>query len=113
MWYSLIPPAVVLLISFIYKQVNWALGAGIVCAGLIVAGGNPLAALQLIATKIYTQATDVDNLLVFAYLPLLGIIIALVIRSGGAAAWGNVINRAVHTARGVELATLGFSSLFF
>jgi tetracycline resistance efflux pump len=110
---TLVPPAVVLLVSFISKQVNWALFAGIVCAALIVATGNPITALQIIAHKSYTTATDPDNLLVFAYLPLLGIIISLVIRSGGASAWGNLINRKVHTARGVELATLGFSSLFF
>jgi tetracycline resistance efflux pump len=113
MWYYILPPAVVLLMSFWYKDVNKALLAGLATAALLVTSGNPLTAAQLLAIKAYNQITDFDNLMVFLYLPLLGYIISLIIKTGGATAWGNYISDKVHSRRGIELATLGFSSCFF
>jgi len=113
MWYYLLPPCAVLVVSFWLKDVNKALLVGLASAALLVSKGSPLSALYLLFIKAYNQITDIGNLLVFLYLPILGYIISLIIKTGGAIAWGNYISQKVHSRRGIELATLGFSSLFF
>ncbi len=112
-WLTLVPPLAVLFLALITKKIVPALLSGIVVAALIVSHWAPLAAVELVATKVYGVATDIDNLLMFGFLPVLGTLIMLVKHTGGAQAWVHLISKKVHTKKRVELATLGFSSLFF
>ncbi len=112
-WLTLVPPVTVLLIALITKKIVPALSAGILLAGLIVSHWAPIDAAQIILSKVYGVATDIDNVMMFGFLPLLGTLIMLVKHTGGAQALVHLISKKVHTKKGIELSTLGFSSLFF
>ncbi len=112
-WLVLVPPALVLLLSFITKKVNQALLSGIVAGAFILSGYSPLTALTITVQRIFAQATDLDNLYLYGFLFVLAAIIILMISSGSTAAYGKAIRRIVHTKRGAQLAALTLSTLFF
>jgi tetracycline resistance efflux pump len=112
-WLVLLPPAIVIFLSFVTKKVNQALLGGIIASAFIVSQYSPLATVSLTIRSIFNKATDIDNLYLYGFLIILSTIIILMIHSGSTAAYGRTIKRVVHTARGAESASLILSSFFF
>src|SRR5699024_8689772 len=89
---TLLPPLVAIILVIVTRKVLVSLGAGIVVAGLILAEFNPLTMVVWIWDAI-VWLVWVDGelnwftILIVAFLFLLGIITALVMMSGGAAAF--------------------------
>lgn len=88
--WSLLPPFVAISLALVTKEVYSALFAGIVSGGLLYSGF----ALEGTINHIYSEGivavlSDAYNVGILIFLVILGIIVALMNRSGGSAAFGH------------------------
>lgn len=114
MWTCLIPPALVFLTVFLFKNVLLALALGIISGAFVVTHGSITAALSLMIKYSWNQITDADTFNIFCFLSFLGALIALVNQTGGMMVYGQRIKRSLTDARSAELSSIGLSfSLFF
>ena len=111
---ALLPAIVAILLALITKEVYSSLFVGIVVGGLIFAGGNPVGALEHVFNEgIIKQLSDSYNVGILVFLVFLGIIVALMNKAGGSAAFGNWASEHVHSRVGSQLATIGLGVLIF
>ena len=108
-WWSLLPPVIAIVLAFILKDVYLSLFLGIVTAGLLASGFHPWAALETIVTTM-NESLDLN---VFIFDVLLGMIIVLLIKSGGSSAYGKWASRRIHTKKGSIFATAALGLLIF
>lgn len=107
---TLLPPLVAIILVIVTRKVLVSLGAGIVVAGLILAEFNALTMVVWIWDAI-VRLVWVDGelnwftILIVAFLFLLGIITALVMMSGGAAAFTEWAAKRIKTRRGAQVLT--------
>ncbi len=123
-WLVILPPLIVIIFATITRRVLPALIAGIVSAALIVGDFNIFSASQLIATRFLekTELTKLTSwesfqtcyyLFILAFLFIIGILIAIIQRSGATYAYGNFVMKHISTARGAERSSLLLSTLLF
>lgn len=111
---ALLPAIVAILLALITKEVYSSLFVGIVVGGMIFAGGNPVGALEHVFNEgIIKQLSDSYNVGILVFLVFLGIIVALMNKAGGSAAFGNWASEHVHSRVGSQLATIGLGVLIF
>src|SRR5690625_5004381 len=89
---TLLPPLVAIILVIVTKKVLMSLGTGILVAGLVLAEFNPLTMVvwvwDAIVRLVWVDAeVNWFTVLIVAFLFQLGIITALVMMSGGAAAF--------------------------
>ncbi len=112
-WPVLLPPLVVLAYAFATRKVKTSLVIGIVAAALIATDGSPLATLRLTLERTWQELAALDNLFLFSFLFILGIIVALLNHTGGAIAFGRTLTKRLSSARNAETASLLLSPFFF
>jgi tetracycline resistance efflux pump len=112
-WLVVTPPLVVLVLAFITKKLNPSIITGIILASLIAMNGNILSTITLAATQVWAHVSDRDNLLLYTFLIQLGIIIALVIRTGGASAFTRFAASKIKNQKNAETTSLLFSLSLF
>lgn len=113
-WLVLLPPVLVLIIALYSKQLIPALGIGIFSAGYIATGGyNPIQALFLIGSRIFTQITDLDNLYTYLFLILIGSLIILLNQTGGAGAFATLFTKHLRSKRMAETSSFLLSCTLF
>lgn len=111
---ALLPAIVAIVLALITKEVYSSLFVGIAVGGLIFANGNPVAALEHIFNEgIILSLADSYNVGILVFLVFLGIIVALMNKAGGSAAFGNWASEHVHSRVGSQLATIGLGVLIF
>lgn len=110
-FWAFVPAIIAIGLALITKQVYLSLFAGILLAGMFLAGGNPLDAFQHIFEVMASQLGDNGGILIF--LVVLGIFAVLIVKSGGSTAYGNWAVKKIKTKRGAELATVGLGCLIF
>ena len=108
-WLALLPPIVAIVLAFALKDVYLSLFLGIVTAGLLTTGFRPWQALEIIVTTM----NDSLDLNVFIFDVLLGMIIVLLIKSGGSSAYGRWASKRIHTKKGAIFATALLGLLIF
>ncbi|MDO4264248.1 MAG: Na+/H+ antiporter NhaC family protein, partial [Deinococcus sp.] len=119
-FWSLLPPLLTVALAIVTRRVLLALGAGILSAALLLAGGDPGMTLQKVLgtfTAVFwtpgengaAGELNIWSLSVLGFLLLLGILTALVTLTGGARAFGEWALRRVRSRRaaGVLAAALG------
>ena len=107
--WSLVPPVVAILLALITKEVYSSLFVGVLLGALFTAGFAPWATFE---TLFSTMVSSMDlNIVIFDV--LLGMIIVLMQRSGGSAAYGNWATRHIHSKNQALLATTGLGMLIF
>ncbi len=112
--WSLLPPLIAIALALITKEVYSSLFLGVVAGGLLVAEFHPVAALDVIVNDgIISGVADAWNIGIFLFLILLGILVALMNRAGGSAAFGRWAEKHVHTRVGAQLATFLLGVLIF
>lgn len=109
-FYSLIPALVMLVLVIVTKRILLSLGAGIVLGAFFIHEFNILDSLQevwLVFYEIFVVdgSLNVDNLFLFAFLLLLGIMTAFLQGSGGSRAFGEWMLKHVKTRTGAKLMT--------
>ena len=111
-FWALIPPLFAIILALIIKEAYSSLFLGVVLGALFVANFNPVATLDTIVNDGLVAAIA-DNAGIFLFLVLPGIIVALVNKSGGSAAFGRWATEHVKTRVGAMLATFLLGVLIF
>lgn len=112
-WIVLLPPLVVLIASLATKRLNLSLILGLISAGLVATNFAPWDAIKLIGQRIASQLTDLDNLYLYGFLILLGIIISLLEYTGAATAFAHRLTTRLRSARSSQFTAMLLSCTLF
>lgn len=115
--FSLLPPVIAIVLALITKEVYSSLFIGIVSGAFLYANGNPVLMLNTMLFNeeggmIYKLA-DSWNVGILVFLVILGILVALMNKVGGSAAFGQWASKHIKTRVGTQLATIGLGVLIF
>jgi Na+/H+ antiporter NhaC len=110
--WSLFPPVIAIGLALITKEVYSSLFVGILAGGLLATNFNPLKTMDSITNDGFISAIS-GTAGIFAFLVILGIIVALLNKAGGSRAFGNWAAKHVKTKIGASLATFVFGVLIF
>ncbi len=111
-FWALIPPIFAIVLALIIKEAYSSLFLGVLLGAMFCASFNPVGTLDTIIND-GLVASIADNAGIFLFLVLLGIIVALVNKSGGSAAFGRWAEAHVKTRVGAILATFALGVLIF
>lgn len=104
--WSLLPPVVAIVLALITKEVYSSLFLGLVSGALLYAKFNTIETLQEVFTKgIIAGLSNSGNLGILTFLVTLGILVVLLGRSGGTAAYGRWAGKHIHSRRVAMLST--------
>ena len=119
-FWALIPPLVAILLALITKEVYSSLFVGIAVGGVLytLSGTapfvHPVQALEHIFQKgIIASLSDTYNVGILVFLVFLGILVALMNKAGGSAAFGKWASSHVHSRVGAQIATICLGVLIF
>ena len=116
-FFSLLPPVIAIVLALNTKEVYTSLLVGIATGALLYANGN----LELAINTLFFQEeggmiaklSDSSNVGILVFLVMLGILVALMNKAGGSAAFGRWASTHIHTRAGAQLATLVLGMLIF
>ena len=111
-FWALVPPVVAIGLALITKEVYSSLFIGIILGGLLSANFAPVATLDNLLNDGLIAAVS-DTAGIFLFLVILGIIVALVNKAGGSAAFGRWASIHIKTRVGAQLATFLLGVLIF
>ena len=116
--WALVPPLVAIVLALITKEVYSSLFIGIITGGLLYSGYAFEATIDHVYSDglIYTLCDPDDgpyNVGILIFLVLLGIIVCLMNRAGGSAAFGEWASKHIKTRVGAQLATIFLGILIF
>ncbi len=113
-FWALIPPTVAIVLALVTKEVYSSLFIGIVVGALFAGNFNPVGAWDaVISDGFIASVGDSWNAGIFIFLVILGILVALINSSGGAAAFGRWAVKNIKTRVGAMLATFVLGVLIF
>lgn len=109
---SLLPPILAIVLALVTKEVYSSLFIGIVLAALFSANFNVVAAMDnLLGEGLITAVSGTAG--IFVFLVVLGILVALINKAGGSAAFGAWAEKHIKTRTGAMLATFVLGVLIF
>ncbi|MBQ8859928.1 MAG: Na+/H+ antiporter NhaC family protein, partial [Ruminococcus sp.] len=111
MW-ALLPPVIAIGLALITKEVYSSLFIGIVTGGLLYSKFSFLGTMDTVINDGLIPAVS-DTAGIFIFLVELGILVALVNKSGGSAAFGKWAAKHIKTKVGAMLATFALGVLIF
>ncbi|MCL1983629.1 MAG: Na+/H+ antiporter NhaC family protein [Clostridiales bacterium] len=112
-FWSVIPPLLTIALAIITKEVLMSLFIGVYTGCLIMSDWNPLAAMEEMVGIIIDCLTDPEGVQVIIICVMLGGLIGLLVRSGGAAAFGELLGRKIKTRKGAQGVTWLIGILIF
>ena len=114
---SLLPPVVAIVLALNTKEVYTSLLVGIATGALLYANGNlELALITLFFNEdggMVSKLSDSSNVGILVFLVMLGILVALMNKAGGSAAFGRWASTHIHTRAGAQFATLLLGVMIF
>ena len=111
-FWALVPPLFAIVLALLTKEVYSSLFFGVLIGALFAAGFNPVQTLHLIVVDgLSVSVSDLAGNLCF--LVILGILVALVNKSGGSAAFGRWAEKNIKSRVGVQIATFILGILIF
>ena len=110
-FWAFIPAIIAIVLALITKQVYVSLFLGIFVGALMYTGGDPLSALFTLFNVMSEKVGA--NVSIIVFLVVLGILVVLMQKSGGARAYGNWASNKIKTKGGALAATAGLGSLIF
>ena len=110
--WSLFPPVIAIGLALITKEAYSSLFVGILAGGLLYTGFNPVHTLDSLVSDGLVSAVS-GTAGIFAFLVILGIIVALINKAGGSQAFGKWASKHVKSKVGVSIATFIFGVLIF
>ena len=111
-FWALVPPLFAIILALIIKEAYSSLFLGVLLGAAFVASFNPVGTLDTALNDGLIAAIS-DNAGIFLFLVLLGILVALVNKSGGSAAFGRWAEKNVKSRVGAMLATFLLGVLIF
>ena len=116
-FFSLLPPVIAIVLALNTKEVYTSLLVGIASGALLYANGNLELALNTLFFNedggMITKLSDSGNVGILAFLVMLGILVALMNKAGGSAAFGRWASTHIHSRAGAQFATLLLGVLIF
>ena len=110
--WSLLPPVVAIILALITKEVYSSLFLGLVSGALLYAKFNTIETLEAVFTKGIIAGIDSSgNIGILTFLVTLGILVVLLGRSGGTAAYGRWAGKRIHSRRTAMLSTFALGVL--
>ena len=111
-FWALVPPIVAIGLALITKEVYSSLLTGIVVGAILGCAGKAAVAVDHVVSTGLIAAVE-GTAGIFLFLVFLGIIVALINRSGGSAAFGRWAKTHIKTRVGAQLATFALGILIF
>lgn len=109
--WAFLPAVIAIVLALVTKQVYVSLFLGIFVGAMMYAGGNPLEAMfylyQVMSEKVG------GNTPIIVFLVVLGILVVLMQKSGGAKAYGDWASQKIKSKSGALAATAGLGCLIF
>jgi Na+/H+ antiporter NhaC len=112
-WFVLLPPLLVLVTVLVTQRLNVSLIIGLISAALIAGNGSLSVSASLFTKRIVSQLTDKDNLYLYAFLLILGVIIVLFEKSGAAIAFAQRLTKRLKSAKSAQTSAIMLSSSLF
>ena len=108
-WWSLVPPLLAIILALVTKEVYSSLFIGVAVGALLYTGFHPWNAFN----ALFSIMKDSMNLNILIFDVLLGMIIVLMSKSGGSAAYGRWAGSKIRSKKSAMLATTGLGMLIF
>ncbi|MDD6036758.1 MAG: Na+/H+ antiporter NhaC family protein [Lachnospiraceae bacterium] len=103
-FWALVPPIIAIALALITKEVYSSLFLGIVVGGILACNGSATSAVDHVVSDGLISAVS-DTAGIFLFLVILGIIVALINKAGGSAAFGRWAQTHIKSRIGAQLAT--------
>lgn len=112
-FWALVPPIIAIGLALITKEVYLSLFIGILCGSLFLNEFNVINTLAGEETGIFSVMIANMDLMIVIFLVMLGMLVALMNKAGGSAAFGRWAARRIKSRRGALLATMALGVLIF
>ena len=113
-FWALVPPVIAIVLALVTKEAYSSLFIGILAGGLLYSGFNFEGTVNhVFIDGIIASLSDSYNVGILVFLVILGILVALMNRAGGSAAFGEWAANHIHTRVGAQLATIALGVLIF
>ncbi len=110
-FWAFLPAIIAIVLALLTKQVYVSLFLGIFVGALMYAGGDPLNGMFTLY-KVMSEKVG-DNTPIIVFLVVLGILVVLMQKSGGAKAYGDWAGQKIKSKSGALAATAGLGCLIF
>ena len=115
--FSLLPPVIAIVLALNTKEVYTSLLVGIASGALLYANGNLELAINTLFFNedggMVAKLSDSSNVGILIFLVMLGILVALMNKAGGSAAFGRWASTHIHSRAGAQFATLLLGVMIF
>ena len=111
-WLALLPPIIAIGLALITKEVYSSLFIGILAGALLATNFRPVKAVDALINDGFISAVS-GTAGIFIFLVILGIIVALVNKAGGSAAFGAWAQKNIKSRAGAMIATFVLGVLIF
>ena len=111
-FWAMVPPLTAIILALITKEVYSSLFIGIVLGAMMAGGCTFFGTVDYVATDGLANAVS-DNAGIMVFLVVLGIIVALINKSGASGAFGEWAEKHIRTKVGASLATFALGILIF
>ena len=106
-FWSLVPPLVAIVLALISKEVYSSLAIGVIFGGLLASGFNFEGTMKTIFEKGFVSVlSSAYNVGILIFLVILGMVVALMNKTGGSDAFGKWASKRIKTRVGAQLAYL-------
>lgn len=112
--WALVPPIVAIALALITKEVYISLFIGILTGALFYANFNLEKMINTVfVSGVISKLSDSYNVGILIFLVILGIMVSLMNKVGGSAAYGKWASQKIKSRRGAMLSTFGLGALIF
>ena len=113
-FWALLPPVIAIALALITKEVYSSLFVGILVGGLLYSGFSFEGTLTHVFNDgIVASLSDPYNVGILVFLVILGILVSLMNKAGGSAAFGRWTSERIKTRAGAQIATIALGVLIF
>lgn len=115
--FALLPPVIAIGLALVTKEVYTSLLAGIITGGLLYANGNLERMLQTVFFAedggMVAKLSDSWNVGILVFLVMLGILVSMLNKAGGSAAFGKWASKHIKTRIGAQISVMILGVLIF
>ena len=113
-FWSLLPPIIAIALALITKEVYTSLFTGIIVGGLLYSNFSFEGTLtHAFYDGIVTSLADAYNVGILVFLVILGILVTLMNKAGGSAAFGRWASEHIRSRAGAQIATIALGVMIF
>ena len=110
---ALLPPLIAIVLALITKEVYMSLFIGILSGSLLYTMFHPVQTVTKTFDTIISKLADGWNVGIIIFLVILGIMVSLINKAGGSAAYGEWAAKKIKGRKGASLATFALGAMIF